>query len=166
MDMPDFSDAACAGMGLDVFFEPDRSAQGGDPYAAARAVCRDCPILRGCLEFALGSEQGARGTRFGVYGGLSPAERDRLSKARRTGLPVGVSVPAGRPARARSTTPRLPVQPTLRPCGSRAAFRRHETLGQNPCEDCWVAERAYQAERKRNATIARRAAASQARGAA
>ena len=47
----------------------------------AKAVCRACPVQAACLEYAL-----TNGERFGVWGGLSPNERDELR--RRRNMPV------------------------------------------------------------------------------
>ncbi len=56
--------AACRGASLAVFFPED------DDYAAARKVCAVCPVRRPCLEEA----QRFR-IHFGMFGGLTPAER-------------------------------------------------------------------------------------------
>lgn len=37
----------------------------------------------------------------------------------------------------------------LQPCGTHAAFNRHRAAGQEPCDDCWAAERIYQTARNR-----------------
>lgn len=39
---------------------------------AAKAVCRDCPVQGLCLDWAMANEA------FGIWGGMTPAERDRL----------------------------------------------------------------------------------------
>lgn len=33
----------------------------------------------------------------------------------------------------------------LQPCGTYAAWQRHRNAGEEPCEACWQAKRAYQA---------------------
>jgi len=47
--------------------------------AQARAVCATCPVRRECLIDCMAHE-GARSakTRFGVYAGLTPRQRERL----------------------------------------------------------------------------------------
>jgi WhiB family redox-sensing transcriptional regulator len=81
--------AACHGMTTgtadDVFFTPDSPHGIGErPPAAqareavAKAVCALCPVQAECLGFAL-----ATGQRFGVWGGVSESELDRLRRARR-----------------------------------------------------------------------------------
>jgi len=57
---------------------PDR----GDEAMAARTLCRHCPVIRECLEYALKLERGRkRQHRHGIWGGLTPAQRDRLDRA-------------------------------------------------------------------------------------
>lgn len=60
--------AACRGMGPDVFFPaPGRTAQ------PARAICADCPVAQECSAEAL-ADHGLEG----VWGGLTVGERDAL----------------------------------------------------------------------------------------
>ena len=70
--------AICAEEPIDVFF-PYHSKN----VAAAIEICNQCPVIETCLEFAM-SLEGTRGRdmRFGVFGGLTPTERARLSRAR------------------------------------------------------------------------------------
>lgn len=60
----------------------------------------------------------------------------------------------------RRTSGADPLRP-LAECGSHAAFNRHVSRGEEPCEPCWEQERAYQRSRSRS----RRAAAREARDA-
>lgn len=50
-----------------------------------------------------------------------------------------------------NTRKRQPTTGTPQPCGTPAAYRRHKTHGQEPCEPCTQAYRAQQAERRRGA---------------
>jgi WhiB family redox-sensing transcriptional regulator len=52
-------DAACRGMDAELFF-PGR----GEPSAAAKAVCRPCPVRFDCLSYALNN-----GEKHGIWGG-------------------------------------------------------------------------------------------------
>jgi len=63
----------CADVDPDLFFDERREA-------AAAAVCRGCPALKRCLEFALMSQMG-----FGVWGGLTARQRRRLQRQRWAG---------------------------------------------------------------------------------
>jgi WhiB family redox-sensing transcriptional regulator len=49
----------------------------GGSTAYPKKVCRRCPVISECLEFALENDE-----RFGVFGGLSVKERDRLKRDR------------------------------------------------------------------------------------
>jgi len=70
-------DAACAGMPIDTFFIPP-----GDRREAekARVICRTCPVLLECKEFAI--ENRIVG---GIYGGLTTAERRCIIRERTRG---------------------------------------------------------------------------------
>jgi WhiB family redox-sensing transcriptional regulator len=67
--------AACA----DPKFDPaDWFPESGDRGAAAKRVCRHCPVRVACLASALGS-----GERFGIWGGTSETGRAALRRAAR-----------------------------------------------------------------------------------
>jgi hypothetical protein len=67
-------DAACRGMGPAMFF-PDK----GDREAerAALAICERCEVKRECLADAL---QHTYANDYGVWGGLTRAQRNRLRR--------------------------------------------------------------------------------------
>lgn len=58
--------ASCAEVEPDLFFP-----EAGSPGAAAKRVCARCPVRRRCLRAAI-----ERGEEFGVWGGLTAAERN------------------------------------------------------------------------------------------
>lgn len=65
--------AACGGHDQTAFFgvvEGSRRVQAA-LVSKARAVCFSCPVRNDCLEDAV-----ARGEEFGVWGGLTPEERE------------------------------------------------------------------------------------------
>ena len=78
--------------GYDPFFKADDLLDdtAGTPHLRtgyeeeAKAVCtgkfdnRVCPLLEQCLEFALENNE-----RFGIWGGTTPAEREKIRKSRR-----------------------------------------------------------------------------------
>jgi WhiB family redox-sensing transcriptional regulator len=66
-------DAICAQTDPEVFY-PEK---GVNPEKAKR-ICRSCPVVAECLEFALTTYQG-----FGVWGGKSPIERREIRMHRR-----------------------------------------------------------------------------------
>lgn len=66
----DREDRACATSAVD--FYPEHSTG----YPAAVAVCDSCPVEAECLRWALATRQS-----FGVMGGKTPTERDRMLRA-------------------------------------------------------------------------------------
>lgn len=63
---------ACKGIEVEHFFPPvDEEADG------AKAVCAMCPVQEPCLEHAL-----SVGERFGIWGGMTPAERRTIASRR------------------------------------------------------------------------------------
>lgn len=64
-------DALCAQVGGELFF-PEK---GGSTLEAKR-ICNDCEVEAACLGYALANDE-----RFGIWGGLSPAQRRKLQRA-------------------------------------------------------------------------------------
>lgn len=67
------ADAACRGMDPDLFFPEGRGADTGTLVAEAKAVCRRCPVMQECRDYAV-----AENIVHGVWGGLSPRGRRGL----------------------------------------------------------------------------------------
>lgn len=68
-------EAACRRCDPELFF-PDRdTAAGRAQVAAAKEVCRRCPVTMTCLNWALASGQEA-----GIWGGTSEEQRRVLSR--------------------------------------------------------------------------------------
>ena len=67
--------AACRGVGVDQFFNPDaeRGQAKRTREARAKAICATCPVIAQCLDWAL-----SVGEPYGVWGGLSAAERHEV----------------------------------------------------------------------------------------
>ena len=76
--------AACRGMDVDLFYDPDfaRGVSLRDHTAHAKAICANCPVIAQCLQRALKVNEP-----FGVWGGLTTQERD----AQRDRSPVAVA---------------------------------------------------------------------------
>ena len=85
--------AACLHHDPDLFFPVSAAGPGQEQTKLAKQVCRGCPVVAECLEWALASA-----IPFGVLGGLSEEERRALTRrhlsaraaravARCTGLP-------------------------------------------------------------------------------
>lgn len=54
-----------------------------EELAQARAICAACPVREECLELAMEREQGPYGQwRYGMFGGLKPAQRKALAAER------------------------------------------------------------------------------------
>lgn len=73
---PDWlDDAACADLEPEAWFAFGHDkARRFDPYFDARQVCNRCPVRRECLTAAL-----ERGEEHGLWGGLDPEQRQRLT---------------------------------------------------------------------------------------
>jgi WhiB family transcriptional regulator, redox-sensing transcriptional regulator len=67
--------AACADVDPSLFF-PAGGPGAGLAVAAAKRVCRVCPVRATCIADVMAWEQPSG--RYGVVGGLSPNERQRL----------------------------------------------------------------------------------------
>ncbi|MGH8900605.1 MAG: WhiB family transcriptional regulator [Egibacteraceae bacterium] len=69
--------AACLDTDPDLFFPIGSSGPALDQAEQAKAVCRRCPVIAQCLEWALATNQND-----GVWGGLSEDERRSLRRSR------------------------------------------------------------------------------------
>lgn len=70
---------ACATAEPELFF-PNYSEGGEFAEAMAKKICRSCPIINSCLEFALHTED-----KWAILGGMRPDERANL-KQKMSGL--------------------------------------------------------------------------------
>lgn len=68
---PWMKDALCAQTDPEIFF-PDSDSR-DDARADAKKVCESCDVRSDCLIYAL-----THGERFGIWGGLTPAERRKI----------------------------------------------------------------------------------------
>jgi len=75
--MPWQDEAACNTFDPELFFPVGATGDAVPQINAAKAVCRSCPVVGRCLEFALASRQD-----FGVWGGMSEEERKSLRRSR------------------------------------------------------------------------------------
>lgn len=86
---------ACTGADPELFFpEP------GDDAREARSLCRVCPVRTDCLAHALATNQ-----RFGIWGGRSASQRQRI------GVPRSITVTRHRSAAASSRQAVVAVRP-------------------------------------------------------
>lgn len=76
LDIYEWQDKAlCRTSDPGPFFEPDaeRGLRKKRREEAAKAVCRSCPVMVPCREHALAVVE-----EYGIWGGLTPAERQEL----------------------------------------------------------------------------------------
>jgi WhiB family transcriptional regulator, redox-sensing transcriptional regulator len=84
--MPSFS---CNPGNAELFFSPEgeRGPARAKREAAAKKVCAECPVIEECGKTALKNKE-----EFGVWGGMSAAEREAILsgrvRRRSTGTPV------------------------------------------------------------------------------
>ncbi|HEX2048812.1 MAG TPA: WhiB family transcriptional regulator [Acidimicrobiales bacterium] len=67
--------AACKDSHPELFFPIGSTGDALEEIAAAKAICRSCPVRRECLAFAVETNQES-----GVWGGLSEDERRPLRR--------------------------------------------------------------------------------------
>ena len=63
-----------------LFFGPDQGESELEKQtreAEAKAVCRQCPVIEPCLEFAMETNQ-----KYGIWGGMNDKERASLKRRR------------------------------------------------------------------------------------
>ena len=65
--------ATCRGEDPDLFFPVGSTGPALAQIERAKAVCRRCPVVRECLRWVM-----ANGPNYGIWGGLSEDERQRL----------------------------------------------------------------------------------------
>ncbi|WP_407646765.1 WhiB family transcriptional regulator [Allosaccharopolyspora coralli] len=75
--------AACRDADTSVFFPPARGSARELSEARGKALCMQCPVRLTCLQYALDVEES-----FGIWGGLTAAERRELH-GRRANPPPG-----------------------------------------------------------------------------
>ncbi|MEO6714921.1 MAG: WhiB family transcriptional regulator [Mycobacteriales bacterium] len=76
---------ACRGADEALFFLPEgaRGSTKTRRERAAKAICATCPVIDRCAEFALATREP-----YGVWGGLSPEERELLLSGPRAATPA------------------------------------------------------------------------------
>ena len=73
----DWEKAACAGLPVNYFYDVEESREAFKEMALVRPVCMACPIQMDCLKWGFEHEE------FGVWGGLTEAERDAFRGSER-----------------------------------------------------------------------------------
>lgn len=85
-------DAACRGMDSALFFHPEgeRGPARSGRDARAKQICAGCPVLAQCRAHALAVQEP-----YGVWGGLSEAERDLIVRNQHRPLRMSVYADGG-----------------------------------------------------------------------
>ncbi|MFF8592461.1 WhiB family transcriptional regulator [Streptomyces sp. NPDC015220] len=78
-------EAACRGMSSSVFFTATgaRGARRREAERRAQQICLACPVRQRCAEFALATRE-----TYGIWGGLTEADRSNRPDRRRPRPPV------------------------------------------------------------------------------
>lgn len=108
--------AACKGRDLDEFFTESKSGM-----QRAKLFCAACPVQPRCLTEVMAAEE--QSARYGVYGGLTAAERTELAKRQRSAEP-----------KPTTTAPKKPRQPAE--CGTRPGYQKHLREKTEICGPC------------------------------
>ncbi|MDF3312615.1 WhiB family transcriptional regulator [Rhodococcus sp. T2V] len=72
--------ASCRGTDTDIFFSPDgeRGSVRARRERAAKQICHHCPVLADCRDHAFATTE-----TYGIWGGMSEAERARHTRRTR-----------------------------------------------------------------------------------
>lgn len=81
--------ASCRGPHAVVFFppsRPERKDERGARERAAKEICRSCPVLENCLEYAIRIREA-----HGIWGGLNETERKQIIDGGSTSINTAAS---------------------------------------------------------------------------
>jgi WhiB family transcriptional regulator, redox-sensing transcriptional regulator len=70
-----WSGGACVSVDPELFFPISESGPSRRQVAQAKEICATCPVLRSCLQYAVG-----RGHLTGIWGGTTEEERQALRR--------------------------------------------------------------------------------------
>ena len=77
-------DGSCAYSETDLFFPVGSSMKAMKQANEAKAICRECPVVTECLEYAIRTNQDS-----GIWGGTTEDERKSIRRQyRKTGLVI------------------------------------------------------------------------------
>ncbi|SDM47434.1 Transcription factor WhiB [Streptomyces sp. cf386] len=126
--------AACRGYDLELFF-----SEAAANVAYVKRICKRCPVREECLAEGLRAEDGCR---YGIYGGLTPAERTELAaESLRWQAKELLQAPP------KPRTGRKPAK-----CGTRSAYQRHVKNGEPIDDACRAANTAADNRLRRTGT--------------
>jgi len=70
--------ANCGDADPELFFAEGNKAPGREMIRQARAICQECPVRIDCLDEAINKKE-----EFGIWGGLTPTERQASERKTR-----------------------------------------------------------------------------------
>ena len=75
----EFDDPSCASVGVELFYRDPDSMESNSVNEQQQviSVCKECPCRSECAEWGIAKE------RWGIWGGLTPRDRDRIRRSRR-----------------------------------------------------------------------------------
>lgn len=109
----------CREVDPELFFPVGESAPAYKQAQEAKAVCRACPVMEACADWAITNR-----LEHGVWGGLDETELRNIRRRR---------TPSRRRNQAR--------------CGTRPGYKRHHREGTPVCTACANANRTYMNQR-------------------
>lgn len=117
------ADAVCATTDPEIFY-PEK----GGSTKEAKRVCRNCPVIEQCLQYAL-----ERDERFGIFGGCSERERRKMKAPK----PKPVSLGMGKRPCEFCGTEYWPWKDTSRFCSKRCHLDNYNAKKRvKTCESC------------------------------
>lgn len=136
--LPDLPAALCAQVGDPELWHPTPGQKASD----AKSICGRCPEMDACLTYALAHDV------EGIWGGTTERQRQdwRRDNGRRS---VPLSTNKYLPIKAKAPETARPLEPIKH--GDRNGARAHRKRGEDPCEPCVLADRAYRRERRNRA---------------
>jgi hypothetical protein len=166
--------AECLDRDPDIWF-PDSELESA--YTQARAICTTCPVIEQCRKDAMTKEAGQGITsRFGMRGGLTPAERltldrgpkrhpermrqDTVRELAAAGVPreeIAARVQVHPDSVSRILRAPVPERDRIARCGTRAAIERHTRWGEPIDAACQEARDRWNEQRRRTYAAVERA---------
>lgn len=124
--------AACRNEEPELFHPAGNTAAAAEQADEAKAVCRRCPVMDACAQWALSTRQ-----EHGIWGGLDEGElRAILRRAGRQNRASNQPAEA-RPKKTKTSRNLGPIE-----CGTRRGYRRHHRNGEPACDPCRYANAA------------------------
>lgn len=72
--------AACVGHDPELWHAEGTTRQARDAQQQAAVICSTCPVQTACLMYAMDHEWNHTASRYGIWAGTTPAERQAMGK--------------------------------------------------------------------------------------